>query len=105
MGTAPLVNPKRVRPVRDGDPARCPVAYWMSRDQRVQDNWALIYAQELALEQKKPLVALFCLVSGFLGAAMRQYAFMLRGLEEVESDLRALKIPFYVETGLSGEPL
>ena len=28
------------------------VAYWMSRDQRVQDNWALIYAQKLAKENR-----------------------------------------------------
>ncbi len=28
------------------------VAYWMSRDQRVQDNWALLYAQKIALENR-----------------------------------------------------
>ncbi len=26
------------------------VAYWMSRDQRVQDNWALLHAQSIAVQ-------------------------------------------------------
>ena len=32
-----------------------PVVYWMSRDQRIHDNWALLFAQKLAIEQKMPL--------------------------------------------------
>jgi hypothetical protein len=31
------------------------VVYWMSRDQRVQDNWALLYAQQEALALGVPL--------------------------------------------------
>jgi deoxyribodipyrimidine photo-lyase len=78
-----------------------PIIYWMSRDQRVEDNWAFLYAQELALEAKQPLVVVFCLVPEFLGATMRQYRFMLKGLEELEEKLLALHIPFYL---LLGEP-
>ena len=33
-------------------PAGKPVVYWMSRDQRAQDNWALLYAQQQALASK-----------------------------------------------------
>lgn len=36
-----------------------PIVYWMSRDQRVRDNWALIYAQELVLKKKTPLIVVF----------------------------------------------
>lgn len=100
MGIKATVNPGRARLLKDGDRTDGPVAYWMSRDQRVQDNWALTYSQERALDQKKPLVVIFCLTSGFLGSTMRQYAFMLKGLEEVEADLRAMNIPFYLEAGL-----
>ncbi len=32
-----------------------PVCYWMSRDQRVNDNWALLFAQETALNARAPL--------------------------------------------------
>lgn len=34
------------------------VGYWIHRDQRVQDNWAVLYAQKLALEHKK--IVTFC---------------------------------------------
>ncbi len=76
-----------------------PIIYWMSRDQRAEDNWAFLYAQELALEAKQPLVVVFCLVPEFLGATMRQYGFMLKGLEEVESKLKKLHIPFCILLG------
>ena len=32
-----------------------PVIYWMSRDQRVQDNWAMLYAQQCAAEAEAPV--------------------------------------------------
>jgi len=95
------MDPNRVEVLRDGEPGRGPVIYWMSRDQRVADNWALIHAQETALERKLPLMVVFCLVPGYLGATMRQYGFMLRGLAEVEERLAGLGIPFHL---LLGEP-
>jgi deoxyribodipyrimidine photo-lyase len=73
----------------------------MSRDQRVRDNWALLHAQERALRNSVPLAVVFCVVPRFLGAARRQYGFMLSGLEEVERDLAAKKIPLFL---LTGEP-
>ncbi|KAM9615391.1 deoxyribodipyrimidine photo-lyase-like isoform 3-T4 [Morphnus guianensis] len=79
-------NKKRVRLVSQGSDlkadARC-ILYWMSRDQRVQDNWAFLYAQRLALKQELPLHVCFCLVPKFLDATIRHYGFMLRGLQEV----------------------
>ncbi|MBT8489475.1 MAG: deoxyribodipyrimidine photo-lyase, partial [Deltaproteobacteria bacterium] len=93
------VNQKRIRLLKDGIQTEGPVAYWMSRDQRARDNWALLFAQEQALLQKKPLLVMFCLVPGFLNATMRQYAFMLKGLEEVAGSLRTQNIPFYLGTG------
>ena len=38
------VSPGRVRELRKGSLKNGPVIYWMSRDQRSVDNWALIYA-------------------------------------------------------------
>ena len=76
-----------------------PVIYWMSRDQRTQDNWALLFAQELAFERKEPLGVLFCLVPQFLNATTRQYDFMLRGLREVEERLNKMAIPFFLLRG------
>lgn len=35
------------------------VLYWMSRDCRVQDNWAMLFAQRLALKNNMPLYVCF----------------------------------------------
>jgi len=96
------MNHKRVRIFRKASERGDPVVYWMSRDQRVHDNWALIFAQEMALERKAPLIVVFCLLPEFLGATIRQYGFMLKGLKEVEEKLRERSIPFYVLTGQPG---
>ena len=77
-----------------------PVLYWMSREQRVQDNWALIYAQKLALKRSAPLMVCFCLVPKFLDATIRQFGFMLKGLREVEQELQSLEVPFSLLMGL-----
>jgi deoxyribodipyrimidine photo-lyase len=71
----------------------------MSRDQRVRDNWALWYAQQTALEKQSPLLVVFGLMPAFLGAGLRQYGFMLKGLEEVAKTLELKHIPFYCLTG------
>ncbi len=42
-----LVNPGRVRTLLESSGTKKgPVLYWMSRDQRMRDNWALLYAVE-----------------------------------------------------------
>lgn len=78
-----------------------PIVYWMSRDQRAQDNWALLYAQQLAIERQQQLLVVFCLVPNFLEASVRQYGFMLRGLAETFQTLTAKNIPCYL---LQGQP-
>ena len=93
------MNQKRIRVLRKGREKRGPIVYWMSRDQRVRDNWALIFSQELALDRKSPLLVIFCLVPEFLDATIRQYGFMLKGLKKVEGKLQKKNIPFYVLIG------
>jgi deoxyribodipyrimidine photo-lyase len=90
---------KRIRALRKGEIEKGPVAYWMSRDQRVHDNWALLYAQDLAIAQQAPLVVVFCLVPSFSGASFRNYRFMLAGLKEVEDTLGKKNIPFCLTDG------
>jgi len=82
-----------------------PVIYWMQRDQRVNDNWALIYATEKATELNVPVIVAFCLVPNFLEATVRQYGFMLKGLHEVEAKLQKLNIPFYFLLGDPGKEI
>ncbi len=90
---------ERIKVLKEGAINKGPVAYWMSRDQRVQDNWALIFAQELAIREKLPLIVVFCLVPQFLNATMRHYAFMLSGLKQLAQELKELHIPFALVTG------
>ncbi len=86
----------RKNPVRGGDPGPGPVVYWMQREQRAADNFGLLYAQVRARELKRPLGVVFCLAPAFLGAGRRQFAFMLRGLEETADNLRRKNIPFFL---------
>lgn len=68
------------------------VLYIMSRDQRVHDNHALLYAQERALELGLELVV------GFVGEYAQErragefYDFMYDGLERVAKNLQQLNI-------------
>ena len=78
-----------------------PVVYWMSRDQRVNDNWALLYAQSLAIEYQVPLIAVFCLVPEFLHASFTHYSFMIQGLKEAEAEFSKKNIGFFL---LAGSP-
>jgi deoxyribodipyrimidine photo-lyase len=71
----------------------------MSRDQRVNDNWALLYAQHMAVRKGVSLAVLFCLVPDFLGGCIRQYGFMLKGLREVAGDLQVKNIAFHLLPG------
>ena len=50
----------------------------------ITDNWALLYAQQLALKMELQLHICFCLLPTFLDATLRQFAFMLKGLAQVE---------------------
>jgi len=77
------------------------VVYWMSRDQRSIDNWALVHAQESAISREVSLIVIFSLAPDFLGATRRHYDFMLVGLKEVETRLSKLGIPFFL---LRGDP-
>lgn len=56
------VNPKRVRPLNKATIGQGPVIYWLSRDQRIDDNWALLYALEQATARNVPVAIVFNLV-------------------------------------------
>lgn len=90
---------QRGRTLKHGSAAGRPLVYWMNRDQRVQDNWALLATQAWAKEQGVSFAAAHNLVPGFLGGGERQWRFKLAGLRAVEKDLHAKGIPFYLFVG------
>lgn len=75
------------------------VVYWMSRDQRIADNWAYFYAHELASITGADIEVVFSLAPGFLGATLRHYDFMLQGLQAIERSLNKSRIRFKLLTG------
>jgi len=93
---------RRVREVKGGKVGDGPVVYWMCRDQRVADNWALIYAAEQAKKGGKPLAVCYNVDPAFLDQGARQPVFMLRGLQEMPAKLSKLNIPFFL---LQGDPV
>ncbi|XP_011190789.2 deoxyribodipyrimidine photo-lyase-like isoform X1 [Zeugodacus cucurbitae] len=72
------------------------ILYWMFRDARVQDNWALLFAQRLALKFELPLFITFCITTHEANITKRQYEFLLSGLEELAHELHDLTIPFHL---------
>jgi len=94
-----MVNIKRVNCLKKGLPADGPVLYWMCRDQRVYDNWALAFAIEIAENEEQPVMVVFTIAADYPCSTWRQYDFMITGLKKVESALLALNIPFSVVVG------
>lgn len=61
------------------------------------DNWALLYAQNLALEGKQPLLVVYNLAIGYLGGGLRQHVFKVGGLRVLAKNLRDKGISFRVD--------
>ena len=97
------IRPERIRDVRTktigpslpsgGDGS---VVYWVNRDRRAHDNWALTYARSCG-----DVRVVYCLPERPTDASLRQHTFLLQCLDELAHDLASLHIPFDV---LEGEP-
>lgn len=101
-------NKKRISILSDAkeiEEGKHGIVYWMSRDMRVQDNWAFLQAQKLALKNELPLHVVFCLAESFLDATLRHYKFMIKGLEEVSEECIKLNINFHLLRGGAGEQI
>lgn len=94
-----MLNTKRIRNLNKLNKEAGHVVYWMSRDQRLNDNWALLFALQKAKELNSSVSVVFCLMPKFLDATWRQYDFMIKGLQEVEKNLETKNIPFFMLYG------
>jgi deoxyribodipyrimidine photo-lyase len=96
------VNTNRIRILKDdGSSNSGPIIYWMSRDQRVNDNWSLLYAIEKSKQLNKPLIVIFTLAPAFGVSNLRHYDFMLKGLVEIERNLAIKGFKFLI---INGDP-
>jgi hypothetical protein len=108
-----LTTPSVVEP-KAGQQQSQSVYYWMQRDMRTEDNWALLYAEYLAKEQKVPLKVVYVLpppvpaggeeVEGMpskvceMNMTERHGTFLLGGLKIVEGELHEKNVPFQLLT-------
>ena len=99
------VDSQRIQIERESNSDTGPVIYWMSRDQRFFDNWALLHAQEEAKKRGVPLAVVFSLVPKFLQASIRMYGFMLDGLKDVQEACLEHNVPFHLLTGYPQDTL
>ena len=97
------IDPARTKVLRKGAFSGESVLYWMSRDKRVDDNWALLAAQSVALNNKVPLIVCFQYLGHFPEANIRQYGFQLKGLLELKNKLESLNIKFILSQGKASE--
>ena len=97
------INPARTKVLRKGAFSGESVLYWMSRDKRVDDNWALLAAQSVALNNRVPLIVCFQYLGHFPEANIRQYGFQLKGLLELKNKLESLNIEFILSQGRASE--
>lgn len=93
------INPQRIKTVKSVARKSGPVIYWMSRDQRIHDNWGLIHAIYIADKMNKELRIVFCLTDNFHEAGLRHYDFMLRGLAKCSKEAGKNNIPFDLVQG------
>ena len=93
--------PDRSRHLKNGVFSGNSVLYWMIRDKRVNDNWALLEAQKIALKNNVPLIVCFNYYNKYSQANNRHYQFLFDGLKEVHSSLNKLNIQFYLLQGKS----
>ena len=71
----------------------------MQRDKRVDDNWALISSQYIALKNKVPLYVCFQYVGEYKESNIRHYDFLFKGLKETASALKEKNISFILLKG------
>ena len=100
-----MVHPGRITFSNVGTEKNGPIVYWMSRDQRFSDNWALIHSIELANQRSAYVLVVFCLDLSYPSATPRSLNFMVEGLKEVERSLASKKIPFLLLQGAPTQQL
>lgn len=81
------------------------VIYWTFRDERIHDNWALLFAQKLAIKNKVALHITFCRLKKFLDCSLRHYKYIFEGLEELETECKTLNIQFHFLIGSAADIL
>ena len=89
----------RIRVLKKGQFIGDAVLYWMVRDKRFNDNWALYAAQKAALKYKVPLHVCFQYNAKISSSTIREYKFLFSGMQETERSLYQYNIQFHLLKG------
>lgn len=103
LAILPRMIPDRARLLNDASPGNGPVLYWMDRDMRLHDNWALVHAMALAKERQVGIAIVYNLVVNFEGGGRRQWDFKVRALRELAELAAQKNLAFYVVTDRTGK--
>ena len=93
------LDTRRIKKLNNLEYSNGGVVYWMQRDRRSNNNWALVHAQNIAIRLKAPLTVFYSLNGNFSDGNNRQYGFLLKGLVDTIKELEKYKIPFHIRRG------
>ena len=93
------LDTRRIKKLNNLEYSNGGVVYWMQRDRRSNNNWALVHAQNIAIRLKAPLTVFYSLNGNFNDGNNRQYGFLLKGLVDTIKELEKYKIPFHIRRG------
>ncbi len=99
------INPGRVKTLRTGRFSGKAVLYWMQRDKRVYDNWALIASQYAAIKNRVPLYVCFQYTGDNRESNIRHYEFLFKGLEQTAQTLEQHNIRFFLLKGYAKDTI
>lgn len=97
-------DPARIKALNGTELRKGTVVYAMTRQQRVRDNWALNFAQDIALELSSPLYVALCSTQDALKNP-RQHEFQSNAIGELRISLSRKNIPLILLDGLPLETL
>ncbi len=90
-----LVDIRRIQKQNSHEYTGGKILYWMNRDMRLEDNWALLRTQELANQYKEEFLITYNLDPEFLGGTLRQLDFKIGALKELHESADKFNIAFY----------
>lgn len=100
------MDPTRIKVIGDKfNPQGKSIVYVVSRDLRLKDNHALLYAYNSALTNKLPLVVIFNLYPTVKNRSLNSYKWMIESLLELKANLSDLNIPLYLVKNKSANEL
>jgi len=88
------MNKLRIKHLNEPSYSSGKIVYWMSRDQRVNYNWAFLHAWEIAKVHNAELEVVFSFKQTLLKNPKRHYVFMLENLKLLSKELADLGVKF-----------